>query len=72
MGVIVNLKDSDMPLEQIKNYVDAYKKQDFECCYQILAYHAEKIEQELKKRQQILKKVQYKITHFHQLKGGGK
>lgn len=35
LGFIVNLKDTDMPLEQIKNYVDAYKEKDNQKCYSI-------------------------------------
>lgn len=69
---IVNLKDTDMPLDQIKNYVDAYKEHDNQTCYSILQEHAEKMKVELTKRQQILEKVQYKISHFSTLKGGGK
>jgi Predicted transcriptional regulators len=69
---IINLKDSDMSLELIKNYVAAYKRKDFQSCYTILNGHAEKMEMELKKRQQILEKVQYKVTHFNNLKGGGR
>lgn len=72
LGFIVNLKDTDMPLEQIKNYVDAYKQQNNQECYRILQEHAEKMKVELAKRQQILEKVQYKISHFSTLKGGGK
>lgn len=72
LGFIVNLKDTDMPLEQIKNYVDAYKDKDNQKCYSILQEHAEKMKMELAKRQQILEKVQFKISHFSTLKGGGK
>jgi len=72
LGFIVNLKDTDMPLEQIKKYVDAYKENDNQQCYSILQEHAAKMKAELAKRQQILEKVQYKISHFSTLKGGGK
>ncbi|MEG9295018.1 MerR family transcriptional regulator [Mangrovibacillus sp. Mu-81] len=72
LSFIVNLKDTDMSLEQIKNYVDAYKINDYPKCKTILRDHAGKIQDELAKRQQILEKVQYKVAHFSDLKGGGK
>lgn len=69
---IVDLKETDMSLGLIKEYVDAYKNKDHLTCHVILEGHAEKIQIELEKRQQILKKVEYKISHFYELKGGGK
>jgi len=69
---IINLKETDMSLVLIKKYVEAYKNMDQNTCFIILKDHAEKIQLELEKRQQILKKVQYKIAHFSELKGGGK
>lgn len=68
---IVNLKDTDMSLEQIKIYVDAYRAKDFTRCHEILREHASKMELELEKRQKILEKVRYKVTHFSKLRGGG-
>ncbi|WP_078380558.1 MerR family transcriptional regulator [Sutcliffiella halmapala] len=69
---IINLKETDMSLEMIKKYVDAYKNKDHHTCFIILKDHAEKMQLEIEKRQQILGKVQYKIAHFSELKGGGK
>ncbi|ACT02608.1 MerR family transcriptional regulator [Paenibacillus sp. JDR-2] len=68
---IVNLKDTDMSLELIKFYVDAYRAKDYARCHEILREHAVKMELELEKRQRILEKVQYKVTHFSKLRGGG-
>lgn len=51
--------------------MDSYKNKNFSRCYTILQEHAEKIQFELTKRQQILEKVQYKISHFSNLKRGG-
>ncbi|QHT59716.1 MerR family transcriptional regulator [Paenibacillus lycopersici] len=68
---ISNLKDTDMPLERIKAYVDAYRAGDYARCHDMLREHAETMELELIKRQRILEKVRYKVTHFSTLKGGG-
>ena len=72
LGFIVYLRDTEMPLDQIKTYIDAYKRNDYSTCYSILQGHEKRIELELRKRLQILEKVQYKISHFSNLKGGGK
>ncbi|MCM3714958.1 MerR family transcriptional regulator [Halalkalibacter oceani] len=68
---IVHLRDTDMPLEQIKHYVHAYRLDDYSTCYAILQEHEQKMQLELAKRQMILEKIQYKVSHFSKLKGGG-
>lgn len=72
LGFIVNLRETDMSLEKIKRYVDAYKAGDNAECYAILQAHALEVESELQKRQQILTKIHYKVSHFNKLKGDGK
>ncbi|WP_282137294.1 MerR family transcriptional regulator [Rossellomorea aquimaris] len=72
LGFIVNLKATDMPLNRIKEYVDAYKAGDHATCFHILKQHSEEIELDIEKRQEILRQVQYKVAHFSKLKGGGK
>ena len=72
INFIIYLKRTEMPLSEIKKYIDFYNQKNFEACFQLLNKHASTIEKQIEERKKVLETIQYKLEHFKDLAGGGK
>ena len=69
---ITYLKRTEMPLSNIKEYIDFYNQKNFDECYQLLKNHASTIEEQIEERKKVLETIRYKLKNFKDLAGGEK
>lgn len=67
---LIYLKRTNMPLKKIQEYVDFYKDENENKCYEILDEHRQSIEQQIKDLGEVLKILNYKLEHFQEVKDG--
>lgn len=63
----INLKKTDMPLSQIKQYIDLFAAGNLDECYKLLDTHASLVKQQIKEREEFLKILNYKLSNFNEL-----
>ncbi|MDN3955188.1 MerR family transcriptional regulator [Sporolactobacillus laevolacticus] len=63
----INLKKTDMPLSQIKQYIDLFAEGNLDECYKLLDTHASLVKQQIKEREEFLKILNYKLSNFNEL-----
>ncbi|MBB3131172.1 DNA-binding transcriptional MerR regulator [Paenibacillus rhizosphaerae] len=67
---LLHLKNTEMPLKNIQEYIKAYDAQDEELCYRLLEEHRIRIEAQMAALNETLQIVKYKLDHFQEIKDG--